>query len=148
MFTWKFKMAAIFEKLYMSIPIHKCIDRSNPLGTGRDVIFLKIFVIPGGNTPPTKSSWGDTSATLPNRNRRYQGTTCTSWLNFYTPCKSHACHATGHRCAEDIPGRCDVTKICDWLIWQSISQTSSDLLVLDTRDVVDKYVGLVSSLKS
>ena len=50
--------------------------------------FLKIFVIPGGNTPPTISSWGDTSATLPNRNGRYQGTTCTSWLNFYTPCKS------------------------------------------------------------
>ena len=50
--------------------------------------FLKIFVIPGGNTPPTKSSWVDTSATLPNRNGRYQGTTCTSWLNFYTPCKS------------------------------------------------------------
>ena len=50
--------------------------------------FLKIFVILGGNTPPTKSSWGDTSATLPNRNGRYQGTTCTSWLNFYTPCKS------------------------------------------------------------
>ena len=42
--------------------------------------------------------------------------------------------------AEDIPGICDVTTICDWRIWQSISQTSSDLLVLDTRDVVDKYV--------
>ena len=42
--------------------------------------------------------------------------------------------------AEDIPGRCDVTKICDWRIWQSISQTSSDLLVLDTRGVVQKYV--------
>ena len=42
--------------------------------------------------------------------------------------------------AEDIPGICDVTKICDCRIWQSISQTSSDLLVLDTRDVVDKYV--------
>ena len=42
------------------------------------------------------------------------------------------------RSAEDIPGRCDVTKICDWRIWQSISQTSSDLLVLDTRDVVEK----------
>ena len=44
------------------------------------------------------------------------------------------------RSAEDIPGRCDVTKICDWRIWPSISQTSSDLLVLDTRDVVEKYV--------
>ena len=49
---------------------------------------LNIFVIPGGNTPPTKFSRGDTSATLPNRNGRYQGTICTSWLNFYTPCKS------------------------------------------------------------
>ena len=46
----------------------------------------------------------------------------------------------GARSAEDIPGRCDVTKICDWRIWQSISQTSSDLLVLDTRDDVQKYV--------
>ena len=45
----------------------------------------------------------------------------------------------GARSAEDIPGRCDVTKICDWRIWQSISQTCSDLLLLDTRDV-DKYV--------
>ena len=41
----------------------------------------------------------------------------------------------GARSAEDIPGRCDVTKICDWRIWQSISQTSSD-----TRHVVEKYV--------
>ena len=49
--------------------------------------FLKISVIPGGNKPPTKSSWGDTSAILPNRNGRYR-TTCTFWLNFYTPCKS------------------------------------------------------------
>ena len=31
MFTWKFKMAAIFVKLYMSLPIHRCIDLSNPL---------------------------------------------------------------------------------------------------------------------
>ena len=46
----------------------------------------------------------------------------------------------GARSAEDIPGRCDVTKISDWRIWQSISQTSSELLVLDTRDVVEKYV--------
>ena len=46
----------------------------------------------------------------------------------------------GARSAEDIPGRCDVTKISDWRIWQSISQTSSDLLVLDTWDVVEKYV--------
>ena len=46
----------------------------------------------------------------------------------------------GARSAEDIPGICDVTKICDWRIWQSIYQTSSDLLVLDTRDVEDQYI--------
>ena len=46
----------------------------------------------------------------------------------------------GARSAKDIPGRCDVTKTCEWRIWQSISQTSSDLLVLDTRDVVEKCV--------
>ena len=46
----------------------------------------------------------------------------------------------GARSAEDIPGRGDVTQICDWRIWQPISQTSSDLLVLDTRHVVEKYV--------
>ena len=46
----------------------------------------------------------------------------------------------GARSAEDIPGICHVTNICDWRIWQSISQTSTDLLVLDTRDVVEKYV--------
>ena len=75
MFTWKFKMATIFVKFYISLPIHGCIDLSNPLTIDRDVIFLKIFVIPGGNTPPIKSSQGDTSATLPNRNGRRQGTT-------------------------------------------------------------------------
>ena len=46
----------------------------------------------------------------------------------------------GARSAEDIPGRCDVTKICDWRIWQYIYQTSSDLFVLDTRHVLEKYV--------
>ena len=46
----------------------------------------------------------------------------------------------GAMSAEDIPGKCDVNKISDWRTWQSISQTSSDLLVLDTRDVVQKYV--------
>ena len=30
----------------MSIPIHKCIDRSIALRIGRYAIFLKIFVIP------------------------------------------------------------------------------------------------------
>ena len=52
----------------------------------------------------------------------------------------------GARSAEDIPGRCDVTKISDWRIWQSISQTSSDLLVLDTRNnyVVDNVYRIES----
>ena len=50
--------------------------------------FLKIFVIPGGNATPHKFQRGDTSAPLPNRSGRYQGTTPTTWLNFNTPCKS------------------------------------------------------------
>ena len=54
---------------------------------------------------------------------------------------SRSRNVQGARSAEDIPGRCDVTKICDWRIWQSISKTSSDILVLDIRDVVEKYVG-------
>ena len=35
-----------------------------------------------------KTQMGDTSATLPNRCGTYQGTTSTTWLNFYAPCKS------------------------------------------------------------
>ena len=59
MFTWKFKMAAIcIVKLYMSLPIHRCIDLSNPLRIYRDSIFLKLFVIPGGNALPKKSNRG------------------------------------------------------------------------------------------
>ena len=50
--------------------------------------FLKIFVIPGGNATPHKFQRVDTSAPLPNRSGRYQGTTPTTWLNFNTPCKS------------------------------------------------------------
>ena len=50
--------------------------------------FLKIFVIPGGNATHHKFQRGDTSAPLPNRSGRYQGTTPTTWLNFNTPCKS------------------------------------------------------------
>ena len=88
MFTWKFKMAAIFVKLYMSLPIHRCIDLSNQLRIYRDSIFLKLFVIPGGNALPKKIQQGDFSATLPNRSGRCQGTSPTTWLNFYTPCKS------------------------------------------------------------
>ena len=56
MFTWKFKMAAIFVKLYISFPIQRCIDLSNQLRIYRDSIFLNIFVIPGGNAPPKKSN--------------------------------------------------------------------------------------------
>ena len=88
MFTWKFKMAAIFVKLYMSLPIHICIDLSNQLRIYRDSIFLKLFVIPGGNALPKKIQQGDFSATLPNRSGMCQGTSPTTWLNFYTPCKS------------------------------------------------------------
>ena len=88
MFTWKFKMVAIFVKLYMSLPIHRCIDLSNQLRIYRDSIFLKLFVIPGGNALPKKIQQGDFSATLPNRSGRCQGTSPTTWLNFYTPCKS------------------------------------------------------------
>ena len=88
MFTRTFKMAAIFVKLYTSLPIYRCKDLSNPSRIDRDAIFLKIFVIPGGNAPPHKFQRGDTSAPLPNRSGRYQGTTPTTWLNFNTPCKS------------------------------------------------------------
>ena len=38
-FTWKFKMAAIFEKLYTSLPIRRCIDLSNHSRIDRDAIF-------------------------------------------------------------------------------------------------------------
>ena len=55
-------MATIFVKLYVSLLIHRCIDLLNPLRIDR-YDFLKIFVIPGGHTPPTKSSWGDSYAT-------------------------------------------------------------------------------------
>ena len=51
-------MAAIFVKLYTSLPIHRYIDLSNPLRIDRDAIFINIFVIPGGNTPPTNSNGG------------------------------------------------------------------------------------------
>ena len=51
-------------------------------------------------------------------------------------------HCATARSAEYIHVRCDVSKICDWRIWQSISRNhcSSDILVLDTRDIVEKYV--------
>ena len=43
---------------YMSLPIQRCIDLSNPLRMYRDSIFLKLFVIPGGNALPKKSNGG------------------------------------------------------------------------------------------
>ena len=49
-------------------------------------------------------------------------------------------HCAKARSAADIHVRCDVSKMCDWRIWQSIFETSSDILVLDTRDIVQKYV--------
>ena len=58
MFTWKFKMAAIFEKLYMSIPIHKCIDLSNPLRIGRDASFFKDICNSRGVRPPQNPAGG------------------------------------------------------------------------------------------
>ena len=88
MFTWKFKMAAIFEKLLFVFTDPQIIDLSNPLRIYRDSIFLMLFVIPGGNALPKKIQQGDFSATLPNRSGRCQGTSPTTWLNFYTPCKS------------------------------------------------------------
>ena len=51
-------------------------------------------------------------------------------------------HCATARSAEYIYVRCDVIKISDWRIWQSISRNhcSSDILVLDTRDIVEKCV--------
>ena len=53
-------------------------------------------------------------------------------------CRKSSRNVQAARSVEDIPGRCDVNKICDWRIWQSISQIRSDLLVLDIRDAVEK----------
>ena len=51
-------------------------------------------------------------------------------------------HCATARSAEYIHVRCDVRKISDWRIWQSISRNHcrSDILVRDTRDIVEKYV--------
>ena len=51
-------------------------------------------------------------------------------------------HCETARIAEDCHVRCDVSKIWDWRIWQYISRNncSSEILVLDTRDIVEKYV--------
>ena len=50
--------------------------------------FLKDMCNSRGECAPLNKPRGDCSATLPNRCGRYQGTTPTTWLNFYTPCKS------------------------------------------------------------
>ena len=42
----KFKMAAIFEFFYISLPLHRCIDRSNQLRIKRRAFVLTIFIIP------------------------------------------------------------------------------------------------------
>ena len=49
-------------------------------------------------------------------------------------------HCAAARSAVYIHVRCDVSKICYWRMWQSISRNSSDILLLDTRDIVDKFV--------
>ena len=56
-FTWKFKMTAIFAKFYISLPIHECIDISNPLRIDRNAIFNDIFNY-RGNTPPPQNPAG------------------------------------------------------------------------------------------
>ena len=61
MFTWKFKMAAIFfVKLYTSLPIHRCIDHSNR----QRCEFIKVCVIPRG-LRPTQIPAGGYFDTLP-----------------------------------------------------------------------------------
>ena len=49
--------------------------------------FKRYLKFQGGMPPPTNSN-GGYFCPLPNRSGRYQGTTPTTWLNFYTPCKS------------------------------------------------------------
>ena len=41
-----------FIKLYMSLPIHRCTDLSNPLKIDRDTIFFKDISNSRGNGPP------------------------------------------------------------------------------------------------
>ena len=77
--------------------------------------FLKIFVIPGGNATPHKFQRGDTSAPLPNRSGRYQGTTPTTWLNFNTPCKSQPTILPYYRA---FPG---VTESTVWCLQHKVS---------------------------
>ena len=57
MFTWKFKMAAIFVKI-VYVFIDPQMYRSFESIKNLDSIFLKLFVIPGGNALPKKSNGG------------------------------------------------------------------------------------------
>ena len=80
-------MAAIFVKLYTSLPIYrlKIFRIHHELIEMR---FFKDICNSRGECAPHKFQQGDISAPLPNRSGRYQGTTPTTWLNFNTPCKS------------------------------------------------------------
>ena len=76
-------------KLYTSLPIKRCIDLSNPSRIDRDAIFFKDICNSRGNAPPTNSNVGIVlPPPLRNRSGRHHGTTPTTWLNFYTLCKS------------------------------------------------------------
>ena len=92
MFTWKFKMAAIFVKLYMSLPIYRCRSVKTysfeSIKNLQRFDFLKTFVIPGGgNAPPKKSNGG--LFCHPSKSKwEVPRTAPTTWLNFYKPCKS------------------------------------------------------------
>ena len=75
-------------KLDTALPIHRCIELSNPSRIDRDAIFFKDICNSRGEcAPPPTNSKGGYFCPLPNRSGRYQGTTPTTWLNFYTPCK-------------------------------------------------------------
>ena len=69
----KFKMAAIFEFFFISLPLHRCIDRSNQLRIKRRAFFDDFYNSNGMRPLP-----------LHNRNGRCHG----SWVNFYTTVKS------------------------------------------------------------
>ena len=62
MFTWKFKMAAIFVKIVYVIADPQIYRTFESIKNCQRCDFLKIFVIPGGNATPHKFQRGDTSA--------------------------------------------------------------------------------------
>ena len=56
-----------------------------------EIRFVKYICHSRGNAPPQPHKFqrgGGYFCPLPNRSGRFQGTTPTTWLNFYTPCKS------------------------------------------------------------